>query len=307
MARYSESSVPDQSGKTALITGANSGIGFETARVLAERGARVIVACRSATKATDTIARIRQSAPHSDLHSVEIELTSLASIRGAAGIVNQEHRLDILVNNAGVMIPPKTLTEDGFELQFGVNHLGHYALTGLLLPLLSKSPGARVVSVSSLAHIDGRIDFDDPHSQRSYSAMRRYQMSKMANMLFMLELARRCEREGVDITSVACHPGIADTDLARTLPGWFSLLAPFIRPFLNTSAEGALPSLMAATAPDAKPGSYYGPTGSGERTGSAGPARVGRAAKDADVASKLWRLSASLTGVSYLEADATPA
>lgn len=301
MMRYSESSVPDLSGKTALITGANTGIGFETARVIAERGARVIVACRSAEKAADTISRIRLTAPSGELDSVELELTSLASIRSAAERVNQEPQLDILVNNAGVMIPPKTVTEDGFELQFGVNHLGHYALTGLLLPVLRNTPGARVVTVSSLAHVDGRIDFDDPQAMRSYSAMRRYQMSKMANMLFMLELARRCEREGLDITSVACHPGIADTDLARTLPGWFSLLAPFIRPFLNSSAEGALPSLLAATSPDAKPGDYYGPAGSGERTGSAGPARIGRAANDEAVADRLWRLSAKLTDVSYLD------
>lgn len=300
MTRYGESSVPPQTGKTALITGANTGIGYETARVLAERGARVIVACRSVDKAADTIARLKQTAPAAELHSVQLELTSLASIRAAAEQISQESRLDILVNNAGVMIPPKTLTDDGFELQFGVNHLGHYALTGLLLPLLSRSSGARVVTVSSLAHVDGRIDFKDPHSQRTYSAMRRYQMSKMANMLFMLELARRCEREGLDITSVACHPGIADTDLARTLPGWFVLMAPFIRPFLNSSAEGALPSLMAATTSGARPGDYFGPTGSGERTGSAGPARIGRAANDEAAAEKLWQLSAELTGVSFL-------
>ncbi|MCR9276742.1 MAG: oxidoreductase [Pseudomonadaceae bacterium] len=300
MARYSESSVPEQTGKTALITGANTGIGFATARVLAERGARVLVACRSTEKAEDTIARIKQTAPTSDLAAVTLELTSLSSIRQAAQQINQEARLDILVNNAGVMMPPKTLTDDGFELQFGVNHLGHYALTGLVLPVLSKIPGARVVSVSSLAHIDGRIDFNDPQAERSYSAMRRYQMSKMANMLFMLELARRCDREGLDIMSVGCHPGIADTELARTLPGWFSLLAPFIRPFLNTSAEGALPSLMAATSPNASSGDYFGPAGAGERTGSAGPARIGHAAKDPAAAEALWNLSAELTGVTYL-------
>jgi NAD(P)-dependent dehydrogenase (short-subunit alcohol dehydrogenase family) len=205
------------------------------------------------------------------------------------------------VNNAGVMIPPKTLTEDGFELQFGVNHLGHFALTGQLLDRLSSTPGARIVNVSSGAHRAGRIDFDDPHAERSYNAMRRYGMSKAANLYFTFELARRYEARGLDVTSVACHPGVADTELSRTFPAWFWVFAPLIRPLFNTSAEGALPTLLAATAPDARPASYYGPTKRMETARGAGAAAISDHVRDEAVAARLWELSTRLTGVRYLE------
>jgi NAD(P)-dependent dehydrogenase (short-subunit alcohol dehydrogenase family) len=301
MSSYTETSVPAQGGKTVFVTGANTGIGYEAARVLAERGARVLLGCRSEAKANHARERIRRRRPDADVAWIPLDLTSLKSIAAAAELVRVEPRLDVLVNNAGVMIPPKTLTEDGFELQFGVNHLGHFALTGHLLDRLAATPGARVVNVSSGAHKGGRIDFDDPHASRSYHPMRRYQMSKAANLYFTFELARRLGKRGIDVTAVACHPGVADTELSRTFPRWFWLVAPLFRPLFNTPAEGALPTLLAATAADARPRDYYGPTKRGETARGAGPAVIADSIRDEGVARRLWDLSTQLTGVSYLE------
>ena len=189
--RYQENQVPSQAGKTAFVTGANTGIGFDTARVLAEKGARVLLGCRDEQRANKAMNAIRARVPNASLAWVALDLTSLASIRSAAEQVLAEDRLDFLVNNAGVMVPPKTLTEDGFELQFGVNHLGHFALTGHLLPLLKRQPDARIVTVSSLAHRGGKIDFDDLQANQGYSRMKRYQMSKLANILFTLALSEK--------------------------------------------------------------------------------------------------------------------
>ena len=302
MTAYSEASVPEQTGKTFFVTGANTGIGFEAARVLAARGARVLLGCRSEEKAIAAREAIMAACPEADTAWIPLDLTQLESIAAAAELVRGEPRLDVLVNNAGVMIPPKTLTKDGFELQFGVNHLGHFALTGHLLDFLAQTPGARVVNVSSKAHVTGRIDFEDPHAERSYDPLRRYQMSKAANMYFTFELARRCAAAGIDVTSVACHPGVADTELSRTFPAWFGIVAPLLRPFFNTPAEGALPTLLAATSPDAKPRDYYGPVKRSETARSAGPAAIARHVHDEDVARRLWELSTELTGVSYLPA-----
>jgi NAD(P)-dependent dehydrogenase (short-subunit alcohol dehydrogenase family) len=301
MSQYKESSVPEQSGKTIFVTGANTGIGYEAARVLAQRGARVLLGCRSEQKAGDAIEKIKQLHPSADLAWIPLDLTSLKSVETAALAVKAEPRLDVLVNNAGVMVPPKTLTQDGFELQFGVNHLGHFALTGQLLDLLSKTPRARVVNVSSGAHRGGRIDFDDPHAEHSYSKVGRYSMSKAANLYFTFELARRCEARGLDITSLACHPGAAETELSRTFPSWFVLIAPLLRPFFNSAAEGALPTLLAATSPDVKSKDYYGPTKRWEMAVSAGPAKISEHIRDEAVASKLWDKSIEWTGVTYLE------
>lgn len=300
MSDYNERSVPLQQGHTFFVTGANTGIGFEAARVLAARGARVLLGCRSEEKANAAMEKIRGDHPNADLAWIPLDLTSLKSVEEAATLVRREPRLDVLVNNAGVMIPPKTLTQDGFELQFGVNHLGHFALTGHLLELLAATPGSRIVNVSSGAHRDGRIDFDDPQAEKSYNPMRRYQMSKAANLYFTLELARRLEALGIEITSVACHPGVADTELSRTFPAWFWVIAPFIRPLFNTPAEGALPTLLAATSPDVKPADYYGPTKRWETARSAGSAIIADHVRDEDVARKLWDLSTELTSVSYL-------
>ena len=300
MADYRESSVPDQSGKTFFVTGANTGIGYEAARVLALRGARVLLGCRSEEKADAAIARIRALDASVDVDWIPLDLTSLESVEQAGRAVAEEGRLDALVNNAGVMIPPKTLTKDGFELQFGVNHLGHFALTGHLLDRLAATPRSRVVNVSSGAHRGGRIDFADPQAERSYDPMRRYQMSKAANLYFTFELARRLEDRGIDVTSLACHPGVADTELSRTFPAWFGFVAPFIRPFFNSPAEGALPTLLAATDPDVEPMDYYGPVRLFEMARSAGPAAIAPHVRDEAVARRLWDLSVELTGVAYL-------
>jgi len=300
MSAYDESSVPDQTGKTLFITGANTGIGYEAARALAGRGARVLLGCRSEAKAKGAIDRILALHPDANVAWVPLDLTSLKSVADAAEIVQREPRLDVLINNAGVMIPPLTRTEEGFELQFGVNHLGHFALTGHLIDQLAANPGSRVVSVSSGAHIQGRIDFDDPNAERSYSPIKRYQMSKAANLYFTFELTRRLAAAGMDVVSVACHPGVADTELSRTFPAWFWVIAPLIRPLFNTSAEGALPTLMAATLPGAEPNAYYGPVKRRETARSSGPARIGDHIRDEQTARKLWDLSEQLTGVSYL-------
>lgn len=300
MRRYTEMSVPDQTGKTIFITGANTGIGYEAARVLAARGARVLIGCRSEERAQGALDRIRARVDGADVDWIPLDLASLSSVRLAAEQVGREPRLDVLINNAGVMVPPKTLTEDGFELQFGVNHLGHFALTGHLIDALARTANSRVVTVSSLAHRSGRIDFDDPHAERSYSAIGRYQTSKAANLYFTFELARRLERAGVEVVAVACHPGIADTELSRTLPAAVRMAMPLVRPFFNAPAEGALPTLMAATQEDVEPTDYFGPIARGETARSAGPARVSRHVHDEEVGRRLWDLSVELTEVDYL-------
>ncbi len=297
MSYYTEYDVPDQTGKTVFITGANTGIGFETARVLAVRGAKVLLGCRSEEKANQAIEKIMTINKAAQLEWVPLDLISLQSVSQAAARVLQEERLDVLINNAGVMMPPKTLTEDGFELQFGVNHLGHFALTLPLLDLLGKTPGSRVVNVSSLAHRQGRIDFDDLQASKSYNPMPRYGMSKVANLYFTFELGRFVESKNLDIICCACHPGVAETELSRHLPGWYGLVAPFVRPWFNTPAEGALPTLMAATGDDVATGDYYGPQMRGETARSAGRAHISSHAKDDAIAKRLWEVSTELTGL----------
>ena len=297
MANYSAADVPDQTGRVIVITGANTGIGFEAARVLASRGGRVLLGCRSEPKANEAMDRIRALHPAAQVEWLALDLASLASVRSAAEQLQQEPFLDLLINNAGVMVPPRSLTEDGFELQFGVNHLGHFALTGLLLDKLARRPGARIVNVSSLAHVGGRIDFDDINAEKGYLRQSRYQMSKLANMLFTLELQRRLAASGAACLAVACHPGIADTELARYMSPWIMVLVPLLRPFFNTPAEGALPTLQAATDQGVRGGDYYGPTQRGETARSSGKARIAIGGRDAKAAARLWVLSETLTGV----------
>jgi NAD(P)-dependent dehydrogenase (short-subunit alcohol dehydrogenase family) len=295
---YREVDVPSQQGKTALVTGANTGIGFHTARVLAARGARVLLGCRDESRAAEAIAAIQSKLPDADLAWLPLDLASLSSIEKAAGQVQQtESHLDLLINNAGVMVPPKTLTEDGFELQFGVNHLGHFALTGHLLPMLKARADARIVNISSLAHRGAAIDFDDIHAERKYSRMKRYQMSKFANMLFTFGLQQRLEASGASALAVAAHPGGSNTELGRHIGLMRFLFLP-LEWIMNSAAEGALPSLRAATDPDAKGGDYYGPTGMGEFARSAGIAKVDPAARDLEAINQLWGISEALTNVS---------
>ena len=293
---WTESDIPDLHGRTAVVTGANSGIGFETARALAAKGARVIVACRSEEKGRDAERRIRAAAPAADVRFEPLDLGSLASVCAFAEKVSaSESRLDLLVNNAGVMMPPYGKTADGFELQLGTNHLGHFALTGLLLPRILAAPKARVISVSSLAHFWGRIDFADLQSERSYNPTRSYGQSKLANLLFVRELQRRFEAARASALAAAAHPGSTRTELQRHS----GLMNAIVAVFSQQPPDGALPSLYAATAPDVRGGDYFGPSGFAGCIGPPGPARSSAASRNAAVAKRLWDVSEELTGVRF--------
>ena len=296
MSRWSPADIPDQSGRTALVTGANSGLGFHTALELSRHGARVLMACRSPQRAEQALGRLRLAGGSGEL--VALDLSSLASVRAAATeVAGRVEVLDLLVNNAGVMAPPRTLTEDGFELQLGTNHLGHFALTGRLLPLLLAAPAARVVTVSSGAHRLGSIAFDDLMGERSYRRWGAYGQSKLANLLFTRELDRRF---GDRLTAVAAHPGYAATHLqtGQGQPLMEALMRVGNATIAQSDAAGAWPSLYAATAPGVHGGQYFGP-GLLELRGH--PKQVGRsaAAKDDAVAARLWTVSEELTGTSY--------
>jgi NAD(P)-dependent dehydrogenase (short-subunit alcohol dehydrogenase family) len=292
MPGFTDRDVGDQSGKCFLVTGANTGIGYEIARVLAGKGARVLLGCRDAGKAQDAIARIGGG----DVTHLPLDLADLASVRAAADLAKQEARLDCVIANAGVMFPPLTRTAQGFELQWGVNHLGHFALTSLLLPKLAERPGARVVITSSLAHTRGNIQWDDLNAEKSYSRSARYSDSKLANMLHFFELDRRLRAAGSPVTAYGCHPGIAATDLMRH-SGIAQYTFPLMGLILNTALKGAWPALQAATDPQAEPGAYYGPTGIGGARGPSGKARRTTRAQDPALAARLWQVSVEMTGI----------
>jgi len=297
MQGFTAKDVQDQSGKTVFITGANTGLGYEAAKVLAGKNARVIIGCRSKDKAEQARSKILSEHAKADVSIVEIDLGNLKSVKMAAKAVAKEQRLDVLINNAGIMIPPYELTQDGFESQFGVNHLGPFALTNLLLEKLRSTPGARVVSTASIAHKQGRILFDDINAEDGYNAVRRYAMSKVANLLFCYELQRRLSAAGDETVSVAAHPGIADTELSRYIPGPLKLLTPLFRPLFNTAAAGAWPTLLAATQEDIKGSEYFGPSKRRETAGPAIQVKSTRYSHNEDVASRLWDLSVEMTGV----------
>jgi NAD(P)-dependent dehydrogenase (short-subunit alcohol dehydrogenase family) len=303
--RWTEADVPVQRGRTVVITGANTGVGFETARVLAERGARVVLACRDLGRAKEAAARILGSsqadATPRDVQAVRLDLASLASVREAAGEIGSAvGRVDLLINNAGVMMTPFGRTADGFELQLGVNHLGHFALTGLLLDRMLDREGSRVVTVSSNAHKPGRIDFDDLQWQRRYRRLGAYCRSKLANLMFTYELQRRLEATGARTQALAAHPGKARTELTRYLPAWARLEDIVVEePFAQSAAMGALATLRAATDPAAQGSEYYGPGGLGELRGHPRLVDSSERARDVDAQQRLWRESERLTGVSY--------
>ncbi|MBA59149.1 MAG: oxidoreductase [Gammaproteobacteria bacterium] len=299
MADYKEIDVPDQAGKTALVTGANTGIGYDAARVLAERGARVLIGCRSEEKALAAIRKIEQQSPHAELKWIKLDLADLESIQLAASEINRETRLDLLINNAGVMVPPKTLTKDGFELQFGVNHLGHFSLTGQVVEKIRQTPGSRIVNVSSNAHKGGEIFYDDLNAEKNYSRVKRYQMSKFANILFTYALQRRLSESGSSAISVACHPGGSATELGRHIPWFFGILLAPLSLIMNSSAEGALPTLMAATMADISGGDYFGPMKWGEMAHSAHKVNTDPASRDIENAEKLWAVSEDMTGIKF--------
>ncbi|ADT97343.1 SDR family NAD(P)-dependent oxidoreductase [Mycolicibacterium gilvum] len=291
--------IPDQTGRTAVITGANTGLGFETAKALAEKGARVVIAVRNTDKGAQAAARIR-----GDVDVQELDLTSLSSIRTAAEALKARFdKIDLLINNAGVMTTPKGTTADGFELQFGTNHLGHFALTGLLFDNILDIPGSRIVTVSSNGHkMGGAIHWDDLQWERSYNRMGAYTQSKLANLLFTYELQRRLAPRGKTI-AVAAHPGTSTTELARNLPRpverAFLAAAPVL--FAQTADRGALPTLRAATDPGVLGGQYYGPDGLGQQRGA--PVVVASSAQsyDVDQQRRLWEISEELTKVTFLD------
>ncbi|PKN57094.1 MAG: short-chain dehydrogenase [Deltaproteobacteria bacterium HGW-Deltaproteobacteria-14] len=302
---FSESDIGEQRGRVVVVTGANSGIGFETARVLAERGATVVMACRNPDKGEAAAAQIRALAPaEGEVALLPLDLADLASVAGFARAVRERFdRLDLLINNAGVMMPKRRgETADGFELQLGTNHLGHFALTGALLELVRRTPGARVVTVSSLAHRMGHIDFEDLQWTRSYKRMPAYGQSKLANLLFARELGRRLAAAGADTISVAAHPGYTATNLQNTVTA-FKLFNPVVG---QSAARGALPTLFAAVSPGLQSGDYFGPGGPFELRGRPRPAKVSQRAQDEAVAARLWAVSEELTGVRYELAASSP-
>jgi len=305
--RWTEADVPVQRGRTAVITGANTGLGFETARVLAARGAQVVLACRDLGQAKEAAVRILSGSPAAaevvpaDLHAVRLDLASLASVREAAEEIAAAYGpVDLLINNAGVMMTPFRRTADGFELQLGVNNLGHFALTGLLLGRMLGREGSRVVTVSSNGHKSGRIDFDDLQSQRRYRRMAAYYQSKLANLMFTYELQRRLAAAQAQTQAFAAHPGKARTKLIRYLPAWMRWEDLVIeQPLGQSAAMGARATLRAAADPAACGGEYYGPGGRGELRGHPRPVASSERARDVEAQQRLWRESERLTGVSY--------
>jgi NAD(P)-dependent dehydrogenase (short-subunit alcohol dehydrogenase family) len=297
MTAWTFDDIPDQTGRTAIVTGANTGIGLETARMLALRGADVVLACRSRDRAQAALARITAEKPSGRVSVATLDLSDLTSVQAFAAEFTAGHdRLDLLINNAGVMVPPLSRTAQGFELQFGTNHLGHFALTGHLLPLVQRTPGSRVVTVASTAQSFGKIDFDDLNwERRPYSDWRAYGQSKLANMLFSLELHRRLAAAGSHVRATAAHPGWTATDLQRTAG-----VARFLNPlFAMKPPDGALPTLRAATDPNAPSGTYWGPSRFFEINGPPKLARIPRHAQDEAVAARLWQVSEQLTGVTF--------
>jgi NAD(P)-dependent dehydrogenase (short-subunit alcohol dehydrogenase family) len=302
---WTTADIPDQSGRTIVVTGANSGIGLETTRELARNGATVIMACRSTDRGEQAADEIRRAAPEADLRVEACDLGDLESVRSFADRVGEP--IDVLVNNAGVMAIPRSETEDGFETQFGVNHLGHFALTGLLLENLATDgeEPARIVTVSSAVHERGEIDFDDLHGERSYDEWGAYAQSKLANVLFAYELERRFLTADVNADSIAVHPGYANTQLQFRGPerrGSRLRLAAMklMNGVIAQSAEqGALPTLYAATAPEAEGGAYYGPIGLGGMRGLPERQASSDASYDEETARHLWAVSRELTGVAY--------
>ncbi|GGM89550.1 short-chain dehydrogenase [Lentzea pudingi] len=301
---WTEQQIPRQNGRVAVITGANTGLGFETARRLAERGAAVVLAVRDTEKGKLAAARI-----NGDVSVQELDLTSLESVRAAAADLRAAHpRIDLLINNAGVMYTPKQTTRDGFEMQFGTNHLGHFALTGLLLDLLLPVPGSRVVAVSSTGHrINAAIHFDDLQWERSYSRSAAYGQSKLANLMFTYELQRRLAAHGTTV-AVAAHPGISNTELARNTPPLARRLITWLAPVISQPATtGALPILRAATDPSVLGGQYYGPDGLAERRGHPKLVTSSPDSYDLTVQQRLWTASEDLTGVRFPVGWATAA
>lgn len=305
--QWTAADIPDQTGRTALVTGANSGLGIETARALAGRGAHVIMTARSEAKGREAAEDIRAGFPRANLEVRTLDLEDLDSVAAFADKLNVDRgRLDLLVNNAGVMAPPRSLSPQGHERQFATNHLGHFALTGRLMGLLEAGRDPRVVTVSSLAHGQGRLHFEDLAGEREYGPFAFYAQSKFANAVFGLELDRRLRAAGSPVRSLLAHPGLSATRLVDNgLTLWTRSAAKILMPlFTQSQAEGALPQLRAAVDPGAQGGQYYGPAGKRERKGRPVVVDTIPEAKDPETAARLWTLSEELTGVRFAPAAA---
>jgi NAD(P)-dependent dehydrogenase (short-subunit alcohol dehydrogenase family) len=302
MSSWTPAQIPDQTGRLAVVTGANSGLGLVTATELARKGAKVVLAVRTTSKGEQAAAQIRTEVPQADVEVRALDLSALDSIRAFATALTAEHpKLDLLINNAGIMMTPAQTTADGFELQFGTNHLGHFALTGLLLEALTAADAARVVTVSSIEHKPGHVHFDDLQLKQGYSPRKAYQQSKMANAVFGLELDRRLRAAGSPVRSLLAHPGYSNTNLQSTGPTGIAKLAMWFgnRVIAQAADEGALPQLHAATAPDAQSGQFFGPNGFQEFRGAVTEVHAVPEAQDEEIGKRLWRVSEELTGVEY--------
>jgi NAD(P)-dependent dehydrogenase (short-subunit alcohol dehydrogenase family) len=303
MSNWRARDIPDLTGRRAIVTGANSGLGFQTALELGRHGADVLMTSRRRDAGDDAVRRVRDAVPDAQVSCRQLDLADLDSVREFVDANNAP--VDILVNNAGVMAIPPRLTADGFEMQLGTNHLGHFALTGLILPDLLARPGARVVTVSSSMHRAGSMNFDDLMGEQSYRPWQAYSQSKLANLLFMRELDRRVRQAGFDLVSVAAHPGYAVTNLQsvgprmarRRLTGTVMRLATSV--LGQSAANGALPQLYAASAPGVEGGDYYGPRGVGEQRGLPKKVSMSANARDDSAAMRLWEQSRVLTGVDF--------
>lgn len=295
--------IPDLTGKVIIVTGANSGLGFEDTKAFSGKGAKVILACRNLKKGNNALLKIQKEIPKADVEVMQLNLANLDSIKNFASEFKEKYdRLDLLVNNAGIMMVPYQKTVNGFESQIGTNHLGHFVLTGLLYDLLKKTEGSRIVNVSSNAHKFGDMDFDNfmYEEGKDYSRMKAYSRSKLANLLFTYELDRRFKEQNIKAIAVAAHPGMANTGLADHMMGWVApVLKPLFSFFMQSAAKGALPTIRAAVDSEVKGGDYYGPGGSNEHRGYPVKVRSTEVSHNEEDAKKLWEISEKLTGIKF--------
>lgn len=303
--KWTNESIPDLTGKIVIVTGANSGIGFEAAREFARNGAQVILASRNLDKAKDALQEIQGELPQAKAEIIRLDLASINSIQNFVKLFKSKYdKLDILLNNAGIMMVPYGTTEDGFEKQFGINHLGHFGLTGLMIDYLLKTPGSRVVNVSSNAHYTGEVNFSDLmyENGEKYNPQKAYSRSKLANLLFTYELQRRLDTRNAEVIAIAAHPGISNTSLAdHFFQRWYlQPIRPLMGVLFQSAAMGALPSIRAAVDSFVSGGQYFGPDGSGERSGFPVVVKSNPASHNLDDARKLWEISEELTGIQYL-------
>jgi len=303
MKKWTTKDIPDLSGKQVIVTGANSGLGYEISKALVEKHASIVMACRNTESGENAKKRILTHHPKAKLVVKSLDLASLESIKAFSETIRLEYnRIHILINNAGVMAPPHGETKDGFELQFGTNHVGHFVLSAKLFPLLRKTEQSRIVTVSSIASHNGEIHFEDVNFKTKYNRWKTYQQSKLANLMFSFELDKRLEPSNFKTRSYAAHPGVSDTNLFKNMkPNWFmKVLGNLLMPIITQPAEkGALPILYAATSPDAEPGNFYGPHGKKEHKGYPTEAFIPEAAINEVDREKLWDLTESLSGVTF--------